>query len=246
MKTKRLPQRHRGHRRRHTEKTRSVCLSLCFLCVLCASVVNVLMSRVHPRRGLHRLRVRLRRPDDHRGRRPGRPRRGACHLAEPWFLAQNSATPPAAEIDGQPVALEAALDRAAELLKAARSPLIYGLSRSTTEGQRAATALADRIGATIDTTASTGHAPSILALQQVGESTCTLGEVRNRADLVIYWGSDPAETHPRHRERYARRGRAGSSSWPTSARRSRRRLPTCSCRSSRAATGKRSGRCGCW
>jgi formylmethanofuran dehydrogenase subunit B len=127
---------------------------------------------------------------------------GACHLAEPWFLSQNATTPPVAEIDGRPAALEAALDRAAELLKASRSPLIYGLSRSTTEGQRAATALADRIGATIDTTASTGHAPSIIALQQVGESTCTLGEVRNRADLVIYWGSDPAVTHPRHRERY--------------------------------------------
>ena len=41
-----------------------------------------------------------------------------------------------------------------------------------------------------------------MALQQVGESTCTLGEVRNRADLVIVWGSDPVVTHPRHLERY--------------------------------------------
>ena len=31
---------------------------------------------------------------------------GACHLAEPWFLSQNATTPPVAEIDGQPVALE--------------------------------------------------------------------------------------------------------------------------------------------
>jgi formylmethanofuran dehydrogenase subunit B len=127
---------------------------------------------------------------------------GACRLAEPWLLAQNAASPPVAAIDGRPAELGAALGRAAELLRAARSPLIYGLSRSTTEGQRAATALADHVGATIDTTASTGHAPSILALQQVGESTCTLGEVRQRADLVVFWGSDPAETHPRHRERY--------------------------------------------
>jgi formylmethanofuran dehydrogenase subunit B len=63
--------------------------------------------------------------------------------------------------------------------------------------------MADRIGATIDTTASEGHAPSILAMQEVGESTCTLGEVRNRCDLVIYWGSDPVTTHPRHMERYS-------------------------------------------
>ena len=129
--------------------------------------------------------------------------RGACRLAEPWFRAQNTSSPPAALLDGQACELGAAFARAAEILRAARYPLIYGLSRSTTEGQRAAVALADRLGATIDTTASTGHAPSIVALQQVGESTCTLGEVKNRADLVVFWGSDPAVTHPRHLERYS-------------------------------------------
>src|SRR5947207_2361085 len=81
----------------------------------------------------------------------------ACYLAEPWFLAQNAVHPPTAQIDGQPAALDNAIDRAAAILKQARYPLIYGLSRSTTEGQRAAVALADRLGATIDTTAATGH-----------------------------------------------------------------------------------------
>ncbi|MBA4188219.1 MAG: formylmethanofuran dehydrogenase subunit B [Planctomycetaceae bacterium] len=128
---------------------------------------------------------------------------GACSLAEPWFRSQNVEHPPAAAVDGIAVEPAVAFARAAELLKAAKYPLIFGLSRSTTEGQRAATALADRIGATIDTTASTGHAPSIMALQQVGESTSTLGEVKNRADLVIFWGSDPVRTHPRHLERYS-------------------------------------------
>jgi formylmethanofuran dehydrogenase subunit B len=42
-----------------------------------------------------------------------------------------------------------------------------------------------------------------MAIQQVGESACSLGEVRNRADLVIFWGADPATTHPRHFERYS-------------------------------------------
>ena len=129
--------------------------------------------------------------------------RGACKLAEPWFLAQNTSSSPAVLLDGQPAEPEAAFARAAEILRTARYPLIYGLSRSTTEGQRAAVALADRLGATIDTTASTGHAPSIVALQQVGESTCTLGEGKNRADLVVFWGSDPVVTHPRHMERYS-------------------------------------------
>ncbi len=129
--------------------------------------------------------------------------KGACALAEPWLLGQDSHQPPVAEIAGHAASLEAACDRAAQLLRGARSPLIYGLSRSSTDGQRAAAALADRIGATIDTTASLCHAPAIMALQQVGESTCTLGEVKNRADLVVYWGSNPALSHPRHLERYS-------------------------------------------
>lgn len=127
----------------------------------------------------------------------------ACNLAEPWFLEQGRRQPPVAEIEGAAVSLEVAVARATEILGKAQAPLIYGLSRSSTAGQRAAVHLADVLGATIDTTASTCHAPSIMALQEVGESTCSLGEIKNRADLVIFWGSNPAVSHPRHLERYA-------------------------------------------
>lgn len=126
----------------------------------------------------------------------------ACRMAEPWFLRLNTHSPPVARVRGQETPLDTALDHAAALLRAARAPLIYGLSRSSTPGQRAAIQLADRIGATIDTTASRCHGPSIIALQEAGESTCSLGEARNRADLVIYWGSNPVVSHPRHLERY--------------------------------------------
>jgi len=33
--------------------------------------------------------------------------------------------------------------------------------------------------------------------------SCTLGEVKNRADLIVYWGGNPAECHPRHFTKYA-------------------------------------------
>jgi formylmethanofuran dehydrogenase subunit B len=128
---------------------------------------------------------------------------GACRLAEPWLLGQGAHRPPAASVEGRLATLDSAVDRAAAILRAARYPLVYGLSRSSTEGQRAAAALADRLGATIDTTASLCHAPSVVAIQESGESTCTLGEVKNGADLVVFWGSDPAESHPRHFERYS-------------------------------------------
>lgn len=128
---------------------------------------------------------------------------GSCHLSEEWLLQQNSVSPPEAEIEGVAVDYAAAIQRCAHLLTQARWPLIFGLSRSSTAGQRQAVRLADQIGANIDTTASLCHAPSIMAIQEVGESTGTLGEIRNRADLVIFWGVDPARSHPRHFERYS-------------------------------------------
>ena len=140
-----------------------------------------------------------------------------CPLADPWFQSLNSIDHSVvARTNGSAVPLETAVARAASILAGSRSPLVYGLSRSSTEGQRAAVQLADRIGATIDTTASMCHAPSIMALQYVGENTSTLGEVRNRSDLVIYWGSNPLLSHPRHMERvvdspgrFVPEGRAG-------------------------------------
>jgi formylmethanofuran dehydrogenase subunit B len=127
----------------------------------------------------------------------------ACGLAEPWLLAQNSHDEPEADIDGQSASAEEALDRSADILRSANYPFVYGLSQSTTEGQRASIALAERLGAVIDTSASVCHAPSVMAQQEVGKVTCTLGEIRNRADVVIFWGSDPVTTHPRHWERYS-------------------------------------------
>jgi formylmethanofuran dehydrogenase subunit B len=128
---------------------------------------------------------------------------GACDLSRSWLLEQNSRLRTIAEISGVEVPLESAIRKAAELLKVAKAPLIYGLSHSTTDGQRAAIELGEKIGAIIDTTACLEHAQSLISLQQVGESTCSLGEVKNRADLIIYWGSDPLKTHPRHLERYS-------------------------------------------
>jgi len=127
----------------------------------------------------------------------------ACKLAQPWFAALSQ--PPTrspAMIDGRPSSTEQALERAVEILGASRAPLIFGLTRSSTAGQRAAIALAELIGGTIDTPASC-HPAATLAFQALGQSTCSLGEVRNRADLVIYWRANPACSHPRHMERYS-------------------------------------------
>src|SRR5687768_10925423 len=96
---------------------------------------------------------------------------GACWLAEPWFLEQGTIRPNVAEMEGRAVPLSEAIQHAAAILSQSKAPLVYGLSRSSTAGQRAAVRLADTLGATVDTTASLGHGPSVMAVQEAGEST---------------------------------------------------------------------------
>ena len=130
--------------------------------------------------------------------------RNACPLGKAWFLNHSiPSTLPIARIEGKPASLEQGIDAAAHLLAHARYPLIYGLSSTSCEAQRASVALAEVLGGCIDCCTSVCHGPSGMALQGVGEPTCTLGEVKNRADLVIYWGCNPGESHPRHMARYA-------------------------------------------
>ena len=129
--------------------------------------------------------------------------KNACVLGRAWFAEHTIEDAPAALIDGKEVSVEEAVEEAAQTLVKAKFPITYGLSDTTSEAQKQAVAITDYIKGNIDTTTSVCHGPSGLAFQGVGESTSTLGEVKNRADLVIYWGGNPAESHPRHFGRYA-------------------------------------------
>ena len=130
--------------------------------------------------------------------------KNACVLGRAWFAEHTiEEGAPAAMIDGKEVSVDEAIEEAAQTLVNAKFPITYGLSDTTCEAQRQAVAITDIIRGNIDTTTSVCHGPSGLAFQGVGESTSTLGEVKNRADLVIYWGGNPAESHPRHFGRYA-------------------------------------------
>lgn len=127
-----------------------------------------------------------------------------CPVAAAFFPKERPEPPAAALIDGKPATLEAALSRAAEILQTADAPLIFGCEQATIDAQRAAVALADRLGATIDPTDAQGRSQNHAAIQTLGAVTATLGEVAGRSDLIIYWNCDPAATHPRHIERIAR------------------------------------------
>ncbi|HAH43885.1 MAG TPA: hypothetical protein DCM07_03345 [Planctomycetaceae bacterium] len=119
-----------------------------------------------------------------------------CSQGQAWFERAGETDQLVPRIQGKPVSQAAAIKQAVELIQQAQAPLVTGLSQSSTAAQRAAVALADQIGAVIDTGASAGTR----ALQQVGEATCTLGEVRSRADLIIYWGAADLLANARHRQ----------------------------------------------
>jgi formylmethanofuran dehydrogenase subunit B len=127
----------------------------------------------------------------------------ACVLGKAWFLNHEIDDRPDCFIAGEPASVEAGIERAAQILANAKYPLIYGLSDTTVESQRVAVSIADWAGANVDTTTSVCHGPSGMAFQGVGEVTCSLGEVKNRGDMIIFWGSNPAESHPRHFTKYS-------------------------------------------
>jgi formylmethanofuran dehydrogenase subunit B len=126
----------------------------------------------------------------------------ACANGRSLFLnAHTQAAQPM--VDGKEVEWPQAIDAAVRILTGAACPLIYGLSSTASEAQRKAIALADLLGATIDSTSSVCHGPTTIGIQSRGEPTCTLGEIKHRADLVIFWGCNPAEAHQRHFSRYS-------------------------------------------
>jgi formylmethanofuran dehydrogenase subunit B len=129
--------------------------------------------------------------------------RNACALGESWFFSHPQPELPACLVDGQPASLDLGYDRAARILADARYPLIFGLAHTTCEAQRVAVAIGDWIGGCVDATASVCDVPFQTAFQEVGQVTCTLGEIKNRADLIIFWSSDPEATHPRHFARFS-------------------------------------------
>jgi len=125
----------------------------------------------------------------------------ACELGVRWF--GDGATPSAITVNGRDAALADALTAIAATMRQARDPLVYLAPDISCEAQGEAIALADRIRGALDTVSSATVLPSILASQERGRAAATLGEIRNRADVIVFWGVDPSERYPRYLSRYA-------------------------------------------
>lgn len=134
--------------------------------------------------------------------------RKACAMGTTKFLNYSNdriSTPMMRNNDGvqKPVSLEESINKTAEILVNAKYPIIYGLALSSCEAASAALELTEEIGGVLDNQTSVCHGPSVQGVHDIGESTGTLGEVRHRADLIISWGANLMEAHPRHIERYS-------------------------------------------
>ena len=107
------------------------------------------------------------------------------------------------KIDGQDVSVDQAIKKAADILRNAKHPLLYGWSNSTLEAQRVGIDLARRLGATIDDTMSFCQGILMERVLTGKLPTCTLDDVRNFADTSVFWGADPSNSHPRLLSRFA-------------------------------------------
>ena len=125
----------------------------------------------------------------------------ACDLGVAWF--GDGSLPAEAAIDAVRAPMDAAIASAADLVRAARRPLVYIAPGVTNEAAREAVALADVLGAALDSVTSETAMGAILAAQERGRASATLGELRQRADVVVWWGIDPSTRYPRYAERYA-------------------------------------------
>jgi formylmethanofuran dehydrogenase subunit B len=127
-----------------------------------------------------------------------------CALAEATLTGNNRLPAPIRRTatGWEEISYDDAIRETADILLAADRPLLYGWSSTHGEAQSIGVYIAELIGAVIDNTSVVCHGPSILAIQEVGHPGCTLGQVKNRADVVVYWGCNPTEAHPRHMSRY--------------------------------------------
>jgi len=125
----------------------------------------------------------------------------ACPLGQTWF--GDGTVPEESRVKGRAGSLQRALTEATKLLTGAKRPLIYVAADVSCEAQREAVAIADRLRAALDTWAGGSAAGGVLAAQRRGRAGATLGEIRQRADVIVFWAVDPADRYPRYASRYA-------------------------------------------
>ncbi|MEM4524457.1 MAG: formylmethanofuran dehydrogenase subunit B, partial [Archaeoglobaceae archaeon] len=87
-------------------------------------------------------------------------------------------------------------------LKSAKSPAIYGLDTTTVEAQRIAIKIAKKLNCYIDDNSSFCLGEFVEAILKKMVPSTTLEKVRDEAYVIIYWGTNPFHSLPRHMSRF--------------------------------------------
>ncbi|MDI6703010.1 formylmethanofuran dehydrogenase subunit B [Methanothermobacter wolfeii] len=96
-----------------------------------------------------------------------------------------------------------AINNAAEILLKAKRPVLFMGSEMSTEAMSVGLELGECLNAVVDSNATICHGPTLMGIQEAGQSAATAGEIKNRADVIIYWGTNVMESMPRHMSRYS-------------------------------------------
>jgi formylmethanofuran dehydrogenase subunit B len=116
------------------------------------------------------------------------------------LFAANANDAAIALADGKPVDLVTAIGRAAQILRAARQPLLISAGTDVA-GVRVLIELAERCGGSIDHANGDALFRNLRVLQNTGWISTTLAEIRNRADLLVVAGTGITGRFPRFFER---------------------------------------------
>jgi formylmethanofuran dehydrogenase subunit B len=122
--------------------------------------------------------------------------RGYKHISE---YRQNRAKN---SVNGKEVDLDKAIEAAAEILKSASSPVIYGMDTITVEAQKLAIKIAEKLGGYIDDNSSFCLGEFVEAILKKEVPSATLDQVRDYAYVIIYWGTNVYRSLPRHMSKY--------------------------------------------
>lgn len=92
---------------------------------------------------------------------------------------------------------ETALEKAIDIIKQSSKPLLYGFSNVCCEAQLKGIELAKKIDGFIDSNSTICQGQVLEISKETGTTFTTITEIINKADTLIIWGANVAESIPR-------------------------------------------------
>ncbi len=127
---------------------------------------------------------------------------GACLKGKERFdqiTSKNRILSPLIKEDGelQKATFDEALGKVIKIIKNSSKPLLYGFSTTSCEAQLKGIDLAKTINGFIDSNSTICQGKVLNISKETGITLTTISEIINKADLLMLWGANAAESIPR-------------------------------------------------